>query len=185
MKSFPKIAAIQMTSIASIETNLTMAARLLEKAARQGAQLAILPEMFSTLAVENGTLEAAETLGVGPIQHFLRQQAKIHNLWIVAGTIAIQTSIENKVYATCIVYDNKGKVVTHYNKIHLFDAQIELGKEEYSESTHVMAGNKPVVFNSPFGKIGLAICYDLRFPELFHLLANQGAEIFILPAAFT
>ena len=185
MKSLPKIAAIQMTSVASVDANLAIAAESLKQAAEQGAQMAILPEMFSTLAVENGTLGAAEPLGEGPIQTFLHQQAKLHKLWIVAGTMAIKGAEENKVHAACLVYNANGDVVAHYNKIHLFDAQIEIGKEEYSESKHVIPGDTPIVFDSPFGKIGLAVCYDLRFPELFRILAQQGAEIFVLPAAFT
>ena len=184
MKSLLKIAAIQMTSGASVERNLDTAAHLLEQAALQRAQMAVLPEMFSTLSVENGILVAAEPLGDGPIQQFLADQARHHNIWIVAGTMAIKSNVNDKVYAACLVYDNHGKMIAHYNKIHLFDAQIEQGKEEYCESAHVLPGDTAIVFDSPFGKIGLAVCYDLRFPELFRLLAAQGAEIFVLPAAF-
>jgi len=185
MNLLPKIAAIQMTSCSSIETNLATAARLLKQAADDGASLAVLPEMFSTLAVENGTLDAAETFGNGPLQQFLATQAQQHHMWIVGGTIAIKSEHDKKAYAACLVYDHQGKLIARYNKMHLFDACLEHDKEVYRESENILHGDTPVVFDSPLGKIGLAVCYDLRFAELFHCLSQQGADIFIIPSAFT
>jgi predicted amidohydrolase len=184
MTKHPKIAAIQMTSVGNVAANLATAKRLLAQAAKAGAGLAVLPEMFPTLSVENGHIDAAETFGDGPIQTFLAEQARLNNLWIVAGTIPIKSKCAGKMHAACLVYNNQGEVVTRYDKIHLFDANLCEGKEQYCESQKTVAGDQPIVFNSPFGKIGLAVCYDLRFPELFRILGEQGAEIFLIPSAF-
>jgi predicted amidohydrolase len=179
-----KIAAIQMTSINDIEANLKSADELLHQAAIQGATIAVLPEMFPTLAVENGHLIAKEKMGAGPIQDFLAQKAREYNLWIIGGTIPITCDKNDRVYAACLVYNNKGQYVTRYDKIHLFDANLCNGTECYRESAKTVPGHKPVVFDSPLGKIGLAVCYDIRFPELFQILAKQGVDIFVIPAAF-
>jgi nitrilase len=179
-----KIAAIQMTSIDNIEANLNTAAALLAQAAQQGASIAVLPEMFPTLSVENGHIEAREQLGVGPIQGFIREQAIKHNLWIIGGTVPIASEDDRRVRAACLVYNNKGEIVARYDKIHLCDVRLKDGTENYHESAKTIPGNELVVFESPVGMIGLAVCYDLRFAELFRQLTDKGAEIFVLPSAF-
>ena len=184
MTTHKKIAAIQMTSVNNIDKNLATAAMLLAQAADEGACMAVLPEMFPTLSVENGHIEAREALGDGPIQRFLQSQAQMHNMWIVGGTIPIASEDDHRVHASCLVYNNLGELVTRYDKIHLCDVKLKNGTENYHESAKTIAGNTPVVFESPIGIVGLAVCYDLRFAELFRILANQGAEVFILPSAF-
>jgi deaminated glutathione amidase len=179
-----KIAALQMTSVDSIDKNLDTAAKLIKGAAKEGALIAVLPEMFPTLSVEKGNVSAAEAYGDGPIQSFIAKQAKQHNIWVIAGTMPIKSDIDHKIHAASLVYDNNGDLITRYDKIHLFEASFRGGTETYCESTATLPGEEPIVFDSPIGKIGLAVCYDLRFPELFRLMAEKGAEIFVIPAAF-
>jgi deaminated glutathione amidase len=145
----------------------------------------VLPEMFPAIMNKKiDTLDIKEKFGVGKIQDALSQFASQNNVWIVAGTIPIACDNENKIRAACLVYDDNGDVVARYDKIHLFDAVIS-ETESYKESDTTEAGNKIVLVNTPFGKLGLAVCYDIRFPALFTALQNQGAEIIALPAAFT
>lgn len=179
-----KIAAIQMTSIDSVAKNLATAGTLLKQSADEGACIAVLPEMFPTLSVENGHIEAREHYGDGPIQNFLAQQAIDNNMWIVGGTIPIASEDDSRVRAACLVYNNHGEVVAQYNKIHLCDVKLKNGTENYHESAKTIPGNDTVVFESPIGMVGLAVCYDLRFAELFRILSDKGAEVFILPSAF-
>jgi len=180
----PKIASIQMTSCGNIQRNVECAENLLAQAAQLGASVAVLPEMFPTLSVENGHLEAREPFGNGPIQEFLATQAQKNKLWIVGGTIPIACADDKKVYAASLVYDADGKCIARYDKIHLFDAKVKPGQEEYCESQKTLPGNSPLVIDSPVGKLGVAVCYDLRFPELFSYMTQLGAEVFALPAAF-
>jgi nitrilase len=115
----------------------------------------------------------------------LRDQAIKHNIWLVGGTIPIRSSEPGKVYAACLLFNPQGELVTRYDKIHLFDVTIEASNESYTESQTLAAGDKVVVVDTPFGRLGLAICYDLRFPELFRVMVDQGMEICALPSAFT
>lgn len=179
-----KVAAIQMCSSDNVDENLASAKKWIEEAARNGAQLIVLPEMFAIMGkIEADVIKNQETFGKGKIQSFLAEQAKINKVWLVGGTIPI-TSIDNKVKAASLVFNHLGNRVARYDKMHLFD--VILSKQEsYQESNTIDPGNHIVVIDSPFGKLGLAVCYDVRFPELFRCLFNQGAEIFILPAAFT
>ena len=131
MTMHPKIASIQMTSCGSIARNLECAGNLLAQAAQQGASVAVLPEMFPTLSVENGHIENREPYGHGPIQEFLAKSAQKNNLWIVGGTIPIACNDDQKVYGACLIYNNDGNCVARYDKIHLFDAKVKTGKEEY------------------------------------------------------
>ena len=179
------VAAIQMTSTSDLKSNLSVVERLLQKAYEVGAKLVVLPEMFpfqSPESLEKITL--AEELGSGKIQSFLSEQAKKHQLWIVGGTIPIRTQSPDKVYAASLVFNSQGQLVTHYNKIHLFDVTVD-EKEHYLESATVEPGNTLCLVDTPVGKLGLAVCYDIRFPEMFRCLFNQGAELFAIPAAFT
>jgi predicted amidohydrolase len=181
-----RIAAIQMTSGTDVQKNLQQAEHLIKQAAQQGAQLIVLPENFVFMGeTENGKFEISEELGHGPIQDFLATQAKQHNVWIVGGSMPIKSLVPNKVYNACTVYNDRGEQVACYNKIHLFDANVKPGSEVYEESKTIAAGKDVVVLDTPIGRLGLAICYDIRFPELFRLLAQQGAEIIAIPTAFT
>ncbi len=186
-----KIAAIQMASGTNISANLIEVSRQISSAVHAGASLIVLPENFSIMSLKDSDqINIAEDEGSGTIQKFLSEQAKKNHVWIVAGTIPLKLNSDNlnydkKVFSSCLVYNEKGEQVSRYDKIHLFDVHLEITSETYSESETVEAGNKAVVIDTPFGKIGLAICFDLRFPELFRQLILLGAEIIVLPSAFT
>ena len=186
-----RIAAIQMASGTNVSANLNEAKRQISLAVQAGAKLIVLPESFSIMGLQDADqIKVAEDEGTGPIQDFLSEQAIKNKIWIIAGTIPIKLNSDNsqygkKIYASCLVYNEKGENISRYDKVHLFDAHIELTDETYKESETFEAGNKAVVVETPFGKIGLAICFDLRFPELFRQLALLKAEIIVVPAAFT
>ena len=186
-----KVAAIQMASGTNVRANLNEVSNQISSAVEAGAQLVVLPESFAIMGMKDADLVAvAEDEGTGTIQDFLSEQAKSNNIWIIAGTVPIKLKsdnvhYENKYYAACLVYNEKGEQVSRYDKIHLFDVHLEATKETYSESETIEAGNKAVVIDTPFGKIGLGICFDLRFPELFRELVLQGAQIIVIPSAFT
>lgn len=181
-----KIAAIQMASGSNVSANLIEVAREITSVSQEGASLVVLPENFSIMGhKDSDQIEVAEIHGSGPIQNFLSEQAIKNKVWLIAGTIPLKSNNENKVYAACLVYNDKGECVSRYNKIHLFDVYIETNSEIYKESETIEAGDEAVVVDTPFGKIGLAICYDLRFPELFRKLVQLGSEIIVVPSAFT
>ncbi|HVV69894.1 MAG TPA: carbon-nitrogen hydrolase family protein [Gammaproteobacteria bacterium] len=180
------VSAIQMTSTPNLTSNLTAASHLIATAANKGAQLVVLPEMFPMMGAEEMTkLALQEEFGNGVIQDFLASRAKQHKIWLVGGTIPIKTHNPNKVSAACIVYNDQGHIAARYDKIHLFDVTITSGVETYCESQTFDPGHEIVVIDTPFGKLGLAVCYDLRFPELFRCLVNKGAQIVAVPCAFT
>lgn len=180
------VAAIQMNSTADVAINLTKAQELLAEAAAAGAQLAVLPENFALMGrSDQDKLVVSEPFGHGPIQAFLQQQARQHQLWLVGGTIPLANKTDNRVRAANLVFNPEGVCVARYDKIHLFDVQVIPGQEEYRESATIAPGEAVQVVNTDIGKLGLAVCYDVRFPELFRLLAVAGSEIFALPAAFT
>lgn len=181
----PIVCAIQMTSTPDLKQNLLIAAQLIKQAAAAGADLLVLPEMFPFMGENEHLKIISEPFGVGLIQDFLSTQAQQNKVWIVGGTIPIQIKDETRVYSACIVYDAQGNSVARYNKIHLFDACLTHGIEEYKESVSIAPGKHLTVIETPVGKLGLAVCYDMRFPELFRALVNQGAEIIAVPAAFT
>ena len=163
-------------------SNLDEAERLIEMAVEQGAKLIALPEYFPVMGVkETDKVAVREEEGKGPIQRFLSNQAKKHKIWLVGGSIPLEASIPTKVRNSCLVYDDKGKVVARYDKIHLFN--LDLGNEHYHEEATIEPGKKIVTVDTPFGKLGLSICYDLRFPELFRAMGD--VDIIILPSAFT
>jgi predicted amidohydrolase len=178
-------AAIQMASGPKVSSNLNEAKRLIASAAEAGAELIVLPENFAFMPMKEGDrLEIVEPEGDGPIQKFLAEQSLKHGAWIVGGTIPLMADDRKKVRAACLVFDDKGEVVGRYDKMHLFDVNLENG-EQYNESVSQEPGNQPVVLDTPFGRLGLAVCYDLRFPELFRRMLDQGAELFAVPSAFT
>lgn len=177
-----KVAALQMASGPNVEGNLSEARRLIENAVVQGAKLVVLPEFFSIMAMKEEDMVAArEPLGTGAAQKFLAEMARKHRIWVVGGSIPLVASAPNKIRNTCLVFDEHGEQVARYDKIHLFN--LDLGNEHYHEANTIEAGNQVVVVDSPFGRIGLAICYDLRFPELFRAMKN--VDIVVLPSAFT
>jgi len=181
-----KVAAIQMASGPNVGANLIEAGRLIGQAVDAGAKLIVLPENFAIMGMkEQDKVEVREEDGKGKIQDFLAQTAAKHKVWIVGGTIPLVTSDPKKVKAACLLYNDKGKVVARYDKIHLFDVSIEESGEKYNESSTIEPGTETVVVDTPFGKLGLAICYDLRFPELFREMVDKGVEIIALPSAFT
>jgi predicted amidohydrolase len=181
-----KVAALQMTSGADVQANLAEARVLLEEAHAVGARLAVLPENFAFMGMRDADkLAVGEAEGSGPIQDFLAATAQRLGLWVIGGTIPIRIPGEPRVAAASQVYDASGKCVARYDKIHLFDVEIPERAESYRESAHMAPGRTPRVVDTPVGRVGLAVCYDVRFPELFRNLSAQGAELFVLPSAFT
>lgn len=181
-----QVAAIQMASGPNVRANLHETARLISIAADSGAQLIVLPENFAIMGMsEFDKVRIREQDGGGPIQEFLAQQAAKHRVWLVGGTIPLAAQSPDKVRATCLVIDAQGERRARYDKIHLFDVRIDEGNETYAESQTIEPGEELLVIDSPFGRLGIAICYDLRFPELFRRLLDQRMELLVLPAAFT
>lgn len=182
-----QVAAIQMASGPQPQANLLEAKRLLQEAADKGARLAVLPENFAFMGMQEtdvlGIAEVAD--GAGPLQAFLAEQARRLGLWIVGGTVPLQTADGQRVRSACLVFDDQGQQAARYDKIHLFDVQLPDSSEAYTESKVFERGDEIVVVDTPVGRMGLAICYDLRFPELFRALLDQGADWVALPAAFT
>ena len=177
-----RVAAIQMASGPSVAANLSEAEMLLEMAARQGAKLAVLPEYFAIMGMrDTDKVEVREVDGKGPIQRFLAEQAKLHDMWIVGGSVPLACDSPDKVFNSCLVYDNKGKRVARYDKIHLFGLQ--MGMEQYQEERTIQPGKQVGVLDTPFGRLGLSICYDLRFPELYR--AMHPVDLIVVPSAFT
>lgn len=182
------VAAIQMTSKDDLMKNLEQAQALLQQAKQRGAMLAVLPENFAMFAAGQ-QLATAEKLSY--IQTWLSEQAQQHNLWIVGGSVPCRYRpngdfvIDHKVRASCFVYDPNGQLCGRYDKIHLFDASIADKQASYQESATFEAGDELVIVDTPFAKIGITICYDVRFPTLYQQLREKGADIIVVPAAFT
>ncbi len=196
-----KVAAIQMASGPNVSANLSEARRLISDAVKQGAELVVLPENFAHMGMsETDILDVAEVWADndaesrGPVQEFLSSVAKEEKIWIVGGTIPLKgsecaelTDIKpnEKILSACLLLNSDGEVVARYDKIHLFD--VDLGEQggAYNESAFTEAGDKVVVVDTPFGKLGIAICYDLRFPELFRDMVSHGMEVLCLVSSFT
>jgi predicted amidohydrolase len=180
------VAAIQMTSSHVVADNLLAAGKLLREAKDQGAQIACLPENFSFIGLRDADkLRVAEADGDGPVQRFLRDTARDLGMWILGGTTVIKGDSASRVANTSLLIDAGGKRVARYDKIHLFDVTIPGRNEQYLESTHVTPGSSVVVADTPVGRLGMSVCYDMRFPELYRELVTQGAEWLAMPAAFT
>lgn len=181
-----KVAAIQLASGTSVSANLLETEKLVEEAAKDGATLVVLPENFAfmgrTCKEANALIEKASD---GPLQYFLSSLAKRLSIWIVGGTIPLEANDASKWRATCLVYNERGKQVGRYDKKHLFDVNLIETGESFAESAGIEPGENIVVIDSPVGKLGLSVCYDLRFPELYRAMVDRGAEVFVLPAAFT
>lgn len=181
-----RVAAIQMNSGANVDANLKLADQLLADAAADGVRLAVLPENFALMALKSRDKAAhAEAPGRGPIQDFLADASRRLGLWIVAGSMPLASPEAERVYGACPVYDDDGRQRACYLKMHLFDVKLPDLEESYQESWSMYPGDALAAVDTPIGKIGLSICYDVRFPELFRRLVDQGATVFTVPAAFT
>ncbi|MEO8346409.1 MAG: carbon-nitrogen hydrolase family protein [Betaproteobacteria bacterium] len=177
-----RVAAVQTLAGGDVTENLAQAAVLVGDAAAQGAQLILLPEYFGILGARaTDKLAAKEQEGAGPQQNFLARMAREHGAFIVGGSVPIATDDPHHVRSACLVYGPDGERVARYDKMHLF--RFSKGAEEYDETRTIEAGDTPVTFAAPCGRVGLSICYDVRFPELYRLLGT--CALLLVPAAFT
>lgn len=184
-----KVAVVQMVSGREPTLNLEAAGRLVAEAAEQGAKLVVLPENFAVFnPVDLPSLAEVAGDPNAPFQSFLSKLAHAHGIWLVGGSIPIRPARQDadpRVFSSCLVYRPDGELAARYDKLHLFDVDITDAQGRYRESERFRYGDSVVVFDTPFGRIGMAVCYDLRFPELFRALTERGAEIIVLPSAFT
>ncbi|HSG66178.1 MAG TPA: carbon-nitrogen hydrolase family protein [Gammaproteobacteria bacterium] len=181
-----KAAAVQMQSGADVAANLEAAEQLLRDAAAAGATLAVLPENFAFLAVDDaGKLAMAEQPGRGPVQDFLGRNARDLGLWLVGGTLPLRGSEPRRTFAASLLYGPDGTCKARYDKVHLFDVGVPGVDESYRESATTIPGNGLVSYTAPFGRLGMVVCYDIRFPALFDSLGASGTDILSVPAAFT
>ncbi|MFT3718848.1 carbon-nitrogen hydrolase family protein [Pseudorhodoferax sp.] len=184
-----KVAALQMVSGTVLDANLAEARRLLEQAAAAGAELAVLPEYFCLLgARDTDKLAIAEPFGAGPIQDFLARSARELGLWIAGGTLPLAGRGADRARNSCLVFDPRGRCVARYDKIHLF--RFDDGAQHFDEARVLERGDAPALFtlaarDGRTWRVGLSVCYDLRFPELYRGYAAQGADLLLVPSAFT
>ncbi|HHQ14081.1 MAG TPA: carbon-nitrogen hydrolase family protein [Chromatiales bacterium] len=166
--------------------NLQVAAEAVSTAAGQGAHLVVLPENFAAMGAKDAERrKRSEADGHGPVQDALSTMAERAGVWLVGGTIPIRLDDDPRPVAACCVYDPAGRRVARYDKIHLFDVNVPGAGERYRESANTAPGRSAATVETPWGRLGLAVCYDLRFPELFRKLVADGADLFVVPAAFT
>jgi deaminated glutathione amidase len=182
-----RVACVQMTSSNDVAENLRSAKKYIIEAAAAGAAMVVLPEMFAIMDSDAlSKVKVAEPAGKGMIQDFLREEAVRNKVWLIGGTIPIASATDpNKIRAATLVFADDGELKARYDKIHLFDVQLRKTNENYMESKTTEPGDKVVVLDTPVGRVGLAVCYDVRFPEFFRHMQVQGAEIILLPTAFT
>ncbi len=181
-----RVAAIQMTSGHVVADNLAAAAALLREAKDAGAEIACLPENFCFIGLKDADkLQVAEPDGDGVVQNFLSAQARALQMWILGGTAVLRGDTSSRVANASLLFDADGKRVARYDKIHLFDVTIPGRNEQYLESRHVTPGSSAVLADTPVGRLGMSVCYDMRFPELYRDLVSRGAEWLAMPAAFT
>ncbi|MDF1828034.1 MAG: carbon-nitrogen hydrolase family protein [Legionellaceae bacterium] len=179
-----RVAIAQLVSSANRDENLNKLEALFSEASKQGAKLLVLPENFACMGdAEHDTLAFAEQEGAGVIQHTLSSLSSKYRVWVVAGTVPLKAP-DGRAWASSLVFNAEGVQVARYDKMHLFDVNLSNG-EAYKESKTYAPGNTPVVIDTPIGRLGLSVCYDVRFPELYRELVNQGAEVFTMVAAFT
>ncbi|MBR7069162.1 MAG: carbon-nitrogen hydrolase family protein [Oxalobacter sp.] len=177
-----KVAAIQMVSTPVVQENIATAARLVAEAADKGAELVLLPEYWPAIGSKDiEKLDDAELFGDGPVQDFMAKTAQKHNIWLIGGTLSLVSPEPNKVLNTTLVYRPDGFNIARYDKIHLFGFATE--REAYDESAVISRGDSVTSFETPFGRVGLSVCYDLRFPELYRALGD--CSLMVVPAAFT
>jgi nitrilase len=177
-----RVAAVQMVSTPVVAENLATAADLIAHAAGEGARLVALPEYFCVMGLhERDKVALRERFGAGPIQSFLAETARRHGVWIVGGTVPLHCADPERVRNSSLVFDADGRCVARYDKIHLFG--LELGEERFREANTIEAGDRPVAVQTPFGRLALSVCYDLRFPELYRSMAPM--DLVAVPSAFT
>ena len=177
-----KVAAVQMVSTPVVEENFAVARRLVGEAAHQGAQLVLLPEYWPVMGMkESDKVAHAEQLDGGPIQKFMADIAREHGIWLIGGTLPMVAPEADKVLNTMMVYNPQGEHVVRYDKIHLFS--FTKGEESYDEARTIVHGTKVATFDASFGRVGLSVCYDLRFPELYRAMGD--CALIVMPAAFT
>ena len=177
------VATVQMTSGNDKGKNLGKAEMLLQRGVEMGAAFLALPENFSFMGKEDEKIEAAEEIETGESVDFLREFASSRKVWLLGGSIPV-TAGDGKVFNTSLLIDDEGRIAARYDKIHLFDVDLEDG-ESHRESRFVKSGDRLVSVDTPYGRVGLSICYDLRFPELYRRLMSDGAGLVFVPAAFT
>ena len=181
-QSMFRVAAIQMASGPNVAANLQEAQRLIELAAATGSRIIALPEYFAIMGMKDTDKVAArEKDGDGPIQAFLANEAQRHKVWIVGGSVPLESSLPDKVRNSCLVYNQAGERVARYDKIHLFG--FDMGQERYSEERTIEPGSRVCTVDSPYGRLGISICYDLRFPELYRAMGD--VDLILVPSAFT
>ncbi|MCA8034370.1 carbon-nitrogen hydrolase family protein [Burkholderia arboris] len=177
-----QVAALQMVSAPDVTRNLAEARRLIAEAAGEGAQLVLLPEYFCFMGHrDTDKLELAEPYRDGPIQQFLADAARRHGIWVIGGTLPLKAPQPDRVLNTTLVFDPSGNEAARYDKIHLFN--FEKGDESFDEAHTIRAGDTVVAFDAPFGRVGLSVCYDLRFPELYRRMGD--CALMVVPSAFT
>ncbi len=182
----PRVAAVQMTTGPNLSANLQEAERLVREAADAGAALVVLPENFAFMGRRmQDVLPLCERDGDGRLQSFLSEAAARYGVWIVGGTIPLITEDPGRVRAASLVFNGRGEQVARYDKIHLFDVDVPGADEQYTESSTIEPGADIIVLDSPCGRLGVAVCYDLRFPEMFRHMLDSGVELLAVPAAFT
>jgi nitrilase len=183
VKSAPfRVGLVQMVSTPVVAENLDAAERLVAQAAAEGAELVALPEYFCILGMrDTDKVAAKEKDGAGPVQEFLAAAAKRHGIWLVGGSVPLECADPGKVRNSCLVYDSEGRRAARYDKIHLFG--LDLGAERFEEGRTIEPGSTPCAIDSPFGRIAVSVCYDVRFPELYRALAPM--DIILVPSAFT
>lgn len=181
-----RAAAIQMATGPSVDSNLIEVERLINEAVEMGATLVVLPENFAFMGKKDqDQLRIAEAPGAGRLQSFLSETADRLGIWLVGGTIPLQASAPDRVRSATLVFDAAGQQVARYDKMHLFDVSLPGTDERYHESATLEPGTEPVVVETPLGHMGVAVCYDLRFPELFRQMQDRGVELLAIPSAFT
>ena len=177
-----RVAAVQMVSGPDVAANLDQARRLIGSAAAKGARLIVLPENFALMGMhETDKVALREADGDGPIQRVLADAARGHGVWLAGGSVPLESAAPGKVRSACLLYDERGRLAARYDKMHLFG--FRMGAERYAEARTIEPGSRVTVADSPFGRIGLSICYDVRFPELYRAMA--GIDIVLVPSAFT
>ena len=190
-----KLAALQLRAAGDVSDNLKSAGALIQQAADAGAELLVLPENFAYYN-EPDLLSAAcaESSEHGPVRRFLSEQARKHKVWLLGGTLPLflnseqgeeQGELSARPYAASLLFNAEGEEVARYHKMHLFDVTVAATGKHYCESDSYRHGDTPVLVNTPLGKLGLSVCYDLRFPELYRAYAEGGAELIAVPSAFT
>lgn len=182
-----RVAVIQMVSGNNLENNLEEASDLIHQAASQHAEFVLLPEYFPIISDnEHDKVKLCEPFGNGPLQEFLSSQSRAHHIWLMGGTIPLQSEDLDRVYNSCLLFNPNGDITARYEKTHLFDVNVnDRENEYYNESNTIKAGDKVVTVTTPFAQIGMSICYDLRFPELYRKMLEEKINLITVPSAFT